>query len=164
MLANDAAACAALYADDAVLVLPGSGADQGQEGDRRRLRGVARVRQGDGGRPHGHALRVGGQGFVGLGRVQGDDRAEGRRGADDTRSGRGAPSPSKKAARGNTSPTTRRTIRASRRRSSATRSLPRSAPSRGAERRRRATSATRAPGTRACRRPRRTSSRSAAWS
>ncbi|HUM02207.1 MAG TPA: SgcJ/EcaC family oxidoreductase [Thermoanaerobaculia bacterium] len=31
MLANDAAACAALYADDAVLVLPGSGAIKGQK-------------------------------------------------------------------------------------------------------------------------------------
>src|SRR5512141_1283436 len=31
MLANDAAACAALYADDAVLVLPGSGAIQGKK-------------------------------------------------------------------------------------------------------------------------------------
>ncbi len=31
MLANDAGACAALYADDAVLVLPGSGAIQGRK-------------------------------------------------------------------------------------------------------------------------------------
>ena len=31
MLANDAAACAALYADDAVLVLPGSGAIKGKK-------------------------------------------------------------------------------------------------------------------------------------
>ena len=31
MLANDAAACAALYADDAVLVLPGSGAITGRK-------------------------------------------------------------------------------------------------------------------------------------
>lgn len=31
MLANDAAACAALYADDAVMVLPGSGAIKGQK-------------------------------------------------------------------------------------------------------------------------------------
>ena len=31
MLANDAAACAALYADDAVLVLPGSGAIKGRK-------------------------------------------------------------------------------------------------------------------------------------
>ncbi len=31
MLANDAAACAALYADDAVLVLPGSGALKGKK-------------------------------------------------------------------------------------------------------------------------------------
>jgi uncharacterized protein (TIGR02246 family) len=31
MLANDAAACAALYADDAVLVLPGMGAIKGQK-------------------------------------------------------------------------------------------------------------------------------------
>jgi uncharacterized protein (TIGR02246 family) len=31
MMANDAAACAALYADDAVLVLPGSGAIKGRK-------------------------------------------------------------------------------------------------------------------------------------
>src|SRR5512141_1132788 len=31
MLANDAAACAALYADDAVMVLPGSGAIKGKK-------------------------------------------------------------------------------------------------------------------------------------